>query len=320
MRVVSWVVCLVMVSVLPVSAQARVEKTTWEGHEALTLSNGTVEVVITTGIGPRVIRYGFVGGENALGEIPGTPPTKTALGEWKPWGGHRLWAGPESMPGSYGPDNGPVRVQVSGGSVTMTQPVDAAGLEKQLTVTVAERGTDVTVGHRLTNQTNWPLELAAWALTIMNGGGTVIIPNEPFKTHDEALLPARALATWAYTDLSDPRWTLGRKYIRLRTDASMSAPQKIGVANRQGWAGYLRRDLLFVKRVRWEEGASYPDFGVNTETYTAANFIELETLGPLRRLQPGDSATHEERWSLFKGVDAGTTEASLDAALQPLFR
>ena len=91
MRVVSWVVCLVTVSVLPVSAQVRVEKTTWEGHEALTLSNGTVEVVITTGIGPRVIRYGFVGGENALGEIPGTPPTKTALGEWKPWGGHRLW-------------------------------------------------------------------------------------------------------------------------------------------------------------------------------------------------------------------------------------
>ena len=183
-----------------------------------------------------------------------------------------------------------------------------------------KRGTDVTVGHRLTNRTNWPLELAAWALTIMNGGGTVIIPNEPFKSHDEALLPTRAVATWAYTDLSDPRWTLGRKYIRLRTDASMSAPQKIGVANRQGWAGYLRGDLLFIKRVTWEESASYPDFGVNTETYTAANFIELETLGPLRRLQPGDAATHEERWSLFKGVDAGTTEASLDAALQPLLR
>jgi hypothetical protein len=30
--------------------------------------------------------------------------------------------------------------------------------------------------------------------------------------------------------------------------------------------------------------------------------------------------THEERWSLFKDVDAGTTEASLDAALQPLLR
>ena len=168
MRVVSWVVCLVTVSVLPVSAQVRVEKTTWEGHEALTLSNGTVEVVVTTGIGPRVIRYGFIGGENALAEIPGTPATKTALGEWKPWGGHRLWAAPESMPGSYGPDDGPVRAQVSGGSVTVTQPVDAAGLEKQITITVADRGTAVTVGHRLTNRTNWPLELAAWALTIMN--------------------------------------------------------------------------------------------------------------------------------------------------------
>jgi hypothetical protein len=318
MRSVGCLVFILSLSAVPMRADVRVEKTTWAGHDALRLSNGTVEVVVTTGIGPRIIRYAFTGGENVLGEIPATPPTKTALGDWKPWGGHRLWAAPESMPGSYGPDNAPVRVQVSGRSVTLTQPIDAAGLEKQMTVTLAETGTDVTVGHRLTNRTHWPLELAAWALTIMNGGGAVIIPNEPFKTHDEALLPTRAIATWAYTDLSDPRWTLGRKYIRLRTDASMKEPQKIGVANRQGWAGYLRGDLLFIKRVTWEESGTYPDFGVNTETYTAENFIELETLGPLRRLQSGDAATHEERWSLFRGVSAGTTEASLDAALQPL--
>jgi hypothetical protein len=314
-----WVLTLaVLGAAAPASAEVRVEKTTWEGHDALRLSNGTVEVVVTTGIGPRVIWYAFAGGDNILAELPDTPPTKTALGEWRPWGGHRLWAAPEAMPGSYGPDNDPVQVEVDGSTVTLEQAPDAAGLQKTLIVTLAETGTGLTVGHRLANRSVWPLTIAPWALTIMNGGGSVIVPNEPYAAHEDALLPTRALATWAYTDLSDPRWTLGRKYIRLRTDASRAAPQKIGVANRRGWAAYLRNGTLFVKRYDWQEGAQYPDFGVNTETYTAANFIELETLGALGELAPGASATHEERWSLFRNVSAGATEASLEAALEPL--
>ena len=306
-----------LVTAAPAAAEVRVEKTSWNGHAALRLSNGTVEVVVTTGLGPRVIMYAFAGGENILGELPDTPPTKTALGEWRPWGGHRLWAAPEAMPGSYGPDNDPVKVTVEGATLTLEQAPDAAGLQKTLIVTLAASGTGVTIGHRLVNRAVWPLTLAPWALTIMNGGGSVIIPNEPYAAHADALLPTRALATWAYTDLSDPRWTLGRKYIRLRTDASREAPQKIGVANRRGWAGYLRNGTLFVKRYDWREGATYPDFGVNTETYTSAAFIELETLGPLAELAPGASADHEERWFLFRDVSAGDTEAELDAALEP---
>ena len=58
------------------------------------LSNGTAELVFTTDVGPRVIRYAFVGGENVLGECP-AESVVTELGEWKPWGGHRLWAAPE---------------------------------------------------------------------------------------------------------------------------------------------------------------------------------------------------------------------------------
>ena len=240
---------LLLLFAAPLDAQVRVDKTTWQGHDALKLSNGTVELVVTTGIGPRIIRYAFIGGENILAELAATPATTTALGDWKPWGGHRLWAAPESMPGSYGPDNGPVQAQVSGNRVTLTQPRDAAGLEKQMTVTLAETGTGVTIGHRLTNATPWTLDLSAWALTIMNGGGMVIIPNEPYKSHDEALLPTRAIATWAYTDLSDPRWTFGSKYIRLRTDAGLNAPQKIGVANRR-WLGGLPPERHAVRQAR----------------------------------------------------------------------
>jgi hypothetical protein len=180
---------LLLLCAAPLEAQVRVDKTTWQGHDALKLSNGTVELVVTTGIGPRIIRYAFVGGENVLAELADTPATKTTLGDWKPWGGHRLWAAPESMPGSYGPDNGPVQAQVSGNRVTLTQPRDAAGMDKQMSVTLADSGTGVIIGHGLTNGTPWTVALSAWALTIMNGGGMVIVPNEPYKSHDEALLP-----------------------------------------------------------------------------------------------------------------------------------
>jgi hypothetical protein len=282
------------------------------------LSNKSVEVMVTTDVGPRIVRYGFVGEDNLLGET-GDDMVKTELGVWRPLGGHRLWTAPEAMPRSYSPDNDPVTFKIDGNTIHLVQRVEPkTGIEKALSVTLDENGTAVTVLHRLTNRNVWDIEVSPWALTIMNTGGEVIIPHEPYRSHDEYLLPARALALWHYTDLSDPRWTIGKKFIRLRTNAQIKEPQKIGVGNAQGWAAYLRNRTLFVKRFPWVTGATYPDFGSNTETYTAGAFIELETLGPLGRLEPGASAEHVERWFLFRDVNAGTSEQTLDVALAPL--
>jgi hypothetical protein len=283
------------------------------------LTNGTVEVIVTTDIGPRVIRYSFAGGENLLAELPDAKVT-TELGDWKPWGGHRLWAAPEAMPRSYWPDNSPVNSELRGtNSIHLIQPVEAkTGIQKELTITLAEQGTEVTVYHRITNRNLWAIELAAWGLTIMQGGGTAILPQEPYRSHDDYLLPARPMILWHYTNLSDPRWTLGQKYLRLRTDASMPEAQKVGLANKQGWAAYSLGRLLFVKRFAYQDGASYPDYGSNTETYTSGSFMEIETLGPLQHLEPGQAVEHLERWYLFQNVNIGESEASLQAAIEPL--
>jgi hypothetical protein len=307
--------------VAPAHAEMKVEKVTCLGQpNCYRLSNTVVEVVVTTDVGPRIIRYAFVGEDNLLGELPDDRVT-TELGVWKPWGGHRLWTAPEAMPRSYSPDNDPVTYTIEGNTIRLLQNVEPqTGIQKELAVTLEDEGTGVTVFHRLTNRGLWAIEVAPWALTIMNSGGEVILPQEPYRSHDEYLLPARPLAIWHYTDLSDPRWTFGKKYIRLRTNAQLKEPQKIGIGNTQGWAAYLRNRMLFVKRFGWVEGAIYPDFGSNTETYTAGNFIELETLAPLTRLTAGASAEHTERWFLFKNVDVGASEQTLEAALQPLVR
>jgi len=280
------------------------------------LSNGNVEAIVTTNVGPRILRYGFVGGENVLGEYPDLKVT-SELGEWTAYGGHRLWTAPEAMPRTYSPDSLPVEFQIDGDhSIHLLQRVEPrTGVQKEMRVMLHSGRSRVEVHHRITNRNLWDIELAPWAITIMRYGGLTILPQEPFRSHDEYLLPARPMTLWHYTDLSDPRWTFGRKFIRLQTDEKLEAPQKIGVANKQGWAGYWREQTLFLKRIQYQEGAQYPDCGSNVETYTGGSFVEVETLGPLERLQPGQSAEHTENWSLHANVDVGSSEASLEAAL-----
>jgi hypothetical protein len=299
-----------------------VEKVTYfESIACVRLFNGTVEVIVTVDVGPRIIRYAFPGEENILGELPDAA-IETSLGAWKPWGGHRLWTAPEANPRSYVPDNQPVKYEQDEPlNIHLTQTVEQeTGIEKEMTITLDPLGSGLTVRHKITNRNLWAIEAAPWAITTMNGGGTAILPQEPYRSWDEYLLPARPLVLWHYTNLSDERWTIGARFIQLRTDAHMEAPQKVGIMNKQGWAAYHRKGTLFLKRFAFEEGAAYPDYGSNNEVYTAGDSIEVESLAPLRRIEPGESALHVERWELFAGVDVGTSDEEIERALSPLIK
>ena len=158
---------------------------------------------------------------------------------------------------SYGPDNGPIGHMPEGPrGVKLMQPVEpTTHVQKELVVTLDERGPGVTIEHRLTNRGTAPTELATWGLTIMNGNGTAILPQEPFKRHEDEFLPARPLVLWHYTDLSDPRWQHGPRFLRLTGDASKNTPQKVGIMNKVGWVAYARQGLLFVKRIPYDPKA-----------------------------------------------------------------
>lgn len=281
------------------------------------LSNGTVETIVTTDIGPRVVRYGFIDGENIFGEFPDLA-TATEWGEWKPWGGHRLWAAPEAMPRSYAPDNAPVEFHFEGEhSIRLVQSIDKSVIQKEMLVTLAKTGARVDVRHKITNRTLWDIELAPWAITILRGGET-ILPLAPYRSHDEYLLPAQVLTRWYFTDLTDSRWRIGKKYIRLQPDENLDEPQKIGILNKQGWCAYHLAGTLFIKRFDYSAGACCPDYNSNNEAYAAGSYMEIESLGALQRLAPNESAEHAESWFLFQNVNLGKTEASIDAALNLL--
>jgi hypothetical protein len=117
--------------------------------------------------------------------------------------------------------------------------------------------------------------------------------------------------------MNDPRWEFLEKYIILRQDPNAERPQKIGLSNEQNWGAYARDGHLFVKKVEFKPGETYPDNGCNFETFTNSDMLELESLGPMARLASGSSVTHKEDWYLFDGVNFEDTDESLDANVLP---
>lgn len=258
--------------------------------------------MVTTGVGPRILSYRLLKGENFLGLWTNVAQPND-LGTWKPYGGHRLWAAPESIPRTYYPDNEPVEVKIVGDqSVVLRATTErVTNIQKEIRITLGE-GMEVAIQHLITNRGIEPVELAPWALTIMRRGGTIILPQEPFRSHEEYLLPARPMVLWHFTDLTDARFRIGKELIEMRCVAQSESPQKIGILNKQGWAAYYSDQSLFVKEFDYREGMNYPDYGCNCEAYTQGAFVELESLGPMEIIDAGESATHHERWRLFEHI------------------
>lgn len=282
------------------------------------LSNGRVELIATTDVGPRVLHLARPGGKNLFKEWP-DQLGKTGGKEWRIYGGHRLWHAPEVKPRTYAPDNEPVKSDWDGKRLKLTQAVeDLTGLQKEIEIRL---GTDasVTVLHRLTNRGPWDVTTAPWALTVCQGPGRAIVPQEPFVSHADKVLPARTMTLWGYTDMKDPRYVWGTKFVQLHSDPAARTSQKIGFMNTAGWAAFVREGEVFLKRYPFDAAANYADFGCNTEVYTSGDMLELETLGPLASIAPGASVEHVERWYVF-AAEAGRDDAALEAAFGPLLR
>jgi hypothetical protein len=285
-------------------------------QNCIRLANDEIELIATTDVGPRIIRLGFLGGQNIF-QTQESQLGRTGDAEWLAYGGHRLWHAPEEFPRSYTPDNVPVAHDWDGSSLTLRSLDEPNGVEKELRITLSPTARQVRVDHRIVNHNPWPIELSAWALSAMAPGGRAIYPLDDFIPHPDVLAPARPLVLWHFTDMSDPRWTWGSRYVQLRQDPTATTKQKVGMLNAKGWAAYLLGGDALVKRYPYEPGQTYTDMGCNTETYTDPSTLEVETLGPLTRIEPGGHVDHAESWLLAK-VDCGPTDADIDARVLPL--
>lgn len=266
-----------------------------EGFRVKFIEMGKLIIGVAIDIGPRILYLASREdpGLNLFGVVPEIE-VLTEEGMWRIYGGHRLWTSPEAMPRSYSLDDKPVEFKIKSGEVVIEGNPEPLNMVRKRIAVKAE-GEGLSVTHEIFNIGRWPIEFSCWALTVMKPGGFAIIPIKPRCVDKGCLLPDRKLVLWPYTRPTDSRLLLLDSYIVVKNDPSARKPLKIGVNANPQWAAYWVDGYLFLKGFA-EEATSYPDHGSSVEVYTSGKVLELETLGPLKRVEPGYSNTHREFW------------------------
>lgn len=275
---------------------------------AVSISNGVVEAVVTIDLGPRIIYFGFLGGQNfmcddhvALGKKE-DEEYWAFFGEdkkWRSFGGHRVWVAPESYPETYTPDDQPVEYTVTDSGAVFKKADDTlVGTATTLEVIMDPDDTNLQVVMTVKNISEAPKDFAVWSLSVCDKNGVMVIP---MNKDDTGLLPNRKLSLWPYTDLSDKRLFFGKDYITVAQDPKAENPLKIGVDLNCGTAFYILNDEILCKHFDTNHpDGNYVDGGCSFETYTNSQMLEFETLGELKTVAAGESLEHSERWFLVK--------------------
>ncbi len=285
------------------------ERETYKQYgRVLCIENGVIEAFVTLDVGPRIIRFAFKEGDNVLRDdreafVPRTDKAFTDLfGEGKIWenlGGHRLWVSPERYPHTYYPDTAPVHCElIENGAVFTPKAETEIGIAKQLVVAMHPEKAEMSVTMRVRNIADETKTFAIWGLTVCAQGGRAVIP---MNTEDTDLLPNRMLSIWPYTDMTDKRICFDKDTLYVRQDPQNPQPLKLGLNLTEGQVWYELGETVFKKQYETHHpNGVYPDGGCSFETYTNDQFIELESLGTLAAVAPGETADLTETWSLQK--------------------
>jgi len=250
----------------------------------------------------RVVRFYPGGKENIFAEMK-KEPVSTPYGDFYFRGGHRLWHAPENMPRTYIPDNEGALVSDLPNGVRIEMPSEPwTHIAKAIEIELNPEQPKVILRHELRNDGPWAVEFAHWALTMFKQGGVGIFPQPVGNVDDAGLLSNRQLSLWPYMQIDDPRLILRDDFLLVQATPSLP-PLKFGYFNPHGWIGYWVDEVLFVKRFDALSDAQYPDNGCNVESYCNNEFIELESLGELTTVAPGQTVLHTELWELYETLD-----------------
>ena len=260
------------------------------------LDNGTIKLIATTDVGPRIVFFGPSDGTNMLFEDIDRNfyEMNNGYGVWYAYGGHRMWLAPEVMPETYLPDNVKIEAFFDNGVLTLRPAMTKFEKQFEIVVTMGE-GNSVVIDNKITNCSDKPAEFAPWSVTGLAAGGIEVIP---LCKDDNGFLPNRTMSLWSYSDIKDERFELNNGYALLKQDPKKKQPFKAGFNVTGKQIVYIKDQQVLKVSFDDYKKIEYPDFCCNFETYTNDLFLECEILGELKTYQPGETASVREVWEI----------------------
>jgi hypothetical protein len=263
----------------------------WHGWpDCYLLSNGCIEAIVVPAIG-RVMQLRLAGDEAGTfwenrtldGRLHQTGPH-----EWCNFGGDKCWPAPQSSwplllgrdwPPPMAFDSMPMEAVATRDGVSLSSAIDQDfGIQVVRHVELDPAQPIMRIRTEFRKLLGYPVKVSIWTVTQM---------REPERIY--ALLPVDSKFVRGYIPLlnAEPAG-LKRENHMLSLVRHPRAYVKIGVeATSLAWVG---RNCVVRIDADVEVG-EYPDGGCVTQIYTNPNpqpYVELETLGPLKKLSAGD--------------------------------
>lgn len=272
--------------------------------KCLNISNGMIEIIVTLDCGPRIIRYGYVDGNNHLAEYI-NDRIVTPYGDYFVIGGHRF------SNDLYVPDNEKVEYELILNGVRLMQKVEKwTQIQKSIDITFTENSSEVTILHRTTSFNVFNINLFISSITSMKKGGIEIIP---FSRKSENILPDRMFVLWPYSNLRDSRVYFGDRYVAMKVNENILDNFKIGFNTNFNHALYYNDEELFIKYYeKNNNNLNYPHMGCNYESFICKNYIEMQSNSPIYNVKPNDHVEYLEIWKLHRGITLDSLDKFID--------
>ena len=288
----------------------------WEESYTLEAPRAGVSLIAVPPAGGRIISYAL-DRENILFENPGylgktlanTAPQELTQG----YIGYNVDLGPElrRLPAHLRLWMGPYGGAVAGNSLLLSSESDPAvsiRIEKRLSIDPESGALDLV--QTMTNVGSAPRAFCLWDRTLCKGGGFALVP-----------LASKSRFKGGWSRLKDevyqgdspthPRVTLMDGVLVAHAGGTWA---KLGIDSAAGWIAYVRGRLLFIKYFPVSPEGPYTDGGNTVEVFFNEEVCELEPLSPEKTLQPGQSYSFPERWTILR-LDREVTEAPEARAL-----
>ena len=268
--------------------------------DCIELKNESTRVVLCPAAGGRILEYSL-NGKNSLYLDPKQNGWvyKPGAGEIDPWGG-RFDIGPEKIiPRHPNLWLGKWTAQIMGSrsAKLISAEDEATGVQLIREFVLDKTSSRLMCTQIIKNISEQTTRWCHWSRTMALGHGICLIPlTEPSRFPAKYVLygPGSTI-NFAPKDLN----------IRVRDGflEIIDTPNrpKLGMDSYAGWFCYLmKNDLMFVKRFDVYPNRIYNEMAALTISiwYNSDIMCELEPIGPMQTLKPGQSAAFTEEWWL----------------------
>lgn len=257
-------------------------------NDCIHLTNTVCEAVISTTVGPRILRYGKVGGPNLLylDEFAAgqTEETKT----WRAYAGHSFDAfidGDIFLP----PENTPVTYTLGADRIDF-DPIQFDGVSKTISLRMCRRG-GLEIKQTITNTGDAPKTVTIQGNTLVPSGGVAAIPlTQP---------PVKGAGR--------PELRQGETLALIEPDQVYPSEFEVAGHADELWCGYFHQGALFIMTSPAVEGSYAND--VNVSVSANPRRVKISSHSPEVVLAPGECLLHTEVWNVFDQLPRPQNEA-----------